>query len=234
MRVVHRDHQRATRGQVSGQPVQAVHRRVRDIVLDRPRLGPVEHPRGQPGSAVQQPVPLPGPGGGADRLDELADDAVGEAALQREPARGEDLAARRGGRADGPQQGRLPDPGGAFHQHQAAPPSRGAGNSGRQHGKLLVAPDDSAVAAHDSSFTGPALWAASVRPGQTPRQYSRSRAEARHGADDLHLGESSGWPGQKLMAAAWMRPRAAAGTVEPAEAGPSGAAAAIKSVFSPS
>jgi acyl-CoA synthetase (AMP-forming)/AMP-acid ligase II len=35
-----------------------------------------------------------------------------------------------------------------LHQHQAAPPGRGAGDSGRQHGKLLVAPDDSAVAAH--------------------------------------------------------------------------------------
>ena len=57
VRVVHGDHQRAFGRQVRGQPVEAVHGRVRDVVLDRAGLGPVEHPRGQAGRAVQQPLP---------------------------------------------------------------------------------------------------------------------------------------------------------------------------------
>ena len=74
--------------------------RMRDIVLDGPGLGSVEHPCRQPGGALQQPVPLAGAGRGADGLEELADDPVGEAALQGEPARGEHPAVATG--AGGP------------------------------------------------------------------------------------------------------------------------------------
>ena len=134
VRVIHGDHQRTARRQVRGQPVQAVHGCERNVVLDRSGTGPVEHARGEPGRAVQERVPLPGPGRDADRLDELADDAIRKAALQGQPAGGQDpraeLTRAGAGRAE---QGGLADPGGSFHQHEGAVSRFGGAGGGHQH-----------------------------------------------------------------------------------------------------
>jgi hypothetical protein len=117
-----------------------VHGGVADIVLDRAGLGPVEHPGGQPGRAVQQPVLV------ADRVEQLPDDAVGEALLQCEPAGGEDPQvppARR------PQQRGLVDPRGSFHQHQGAVTRDGGRDGGGQRRQFLVALE------HDRVFHPP-------------------------------------------------------------------------------
>ena len=82
----------------------------------------------------------------ADRVEQLADDAVGEALLQREPAGGEDpqvpLARR-------PQQRGLADPRGSFHQHQGAVARGGGRDGGGQRRQFLVALE------HDRVFHPP-------------------------------------------------------------------------------
>jgi hypothetical protein len=71
-----------------------VHRRVRNILLHRRDLGPVEDPRGKASRAVKKLRPLAMRRCRADRLEELPDDAVGEVAFQGQPACGEDPPAR--------------------------------------------------------------------------------------------------------------------------------------------
>ena len=140
VRVVHGDHQRAARREVRDQPVQAVHGGERNVVLDRSGAGPVEHARGEPGRAVQERVPLPGPGRHADRLDELAGDAIRKAALQGQPAGGEDPHAEFTRAAAGhAEQGGLADPGGSFHQHEGAVSRLGSVGCGQQHCQFRVA-----------------------------------------------------------------------------------------------
>ena len=131
VRVVHREHQRLPGREVGDQPVQAVHGGVADVVFDRAGFGPVEHPGGQGGRPVHQPVLA------ADRVEQLADDAVAEALLQREPAGGEDARARSpAGRLE---QCGLADPGRPLHQDQGAVPGLGRRDGGGQRRQLRVA-----------------------------------------------------------------------------------------------
>ena len=131
VRVVHREHQRLPGREVGDQPVQAVHGGVADVVLDRACFGPVEHPGGQGGRPVHQPVLAP------DRVEQLADDAVGEALLQREPAGGQD--PRPWTSAGRPEQRGLADPGRTLHQRQGAVPGLGRRDGGGQRRQLRVA-----------------------------------------------------------------------------------------------
>ena len=131
VRVVHREHQRLPGRQVGDQPVQAVHGGVADVVFDRAGFGPVEHPGGQGGRPVHQPVLA------ADRVEQLADDAVAEALLQRQPAGGEDTRAR--SPAGRPEQRGLADPGRPLHQDQGTVPGLGRRDGGGQRRQLRVA-----------------------------------------------------------------------------------------------
>jgi hypothetical protein len=174
VRVVHGDHQRPAGREVRGQPVEAVRGRVRDVVLDRSGAGPVEHPRGEPGGAVEQLVPLAGTGRHADRIDELAGDAVGEAALQGEPAGGEDpRAGHLWAGAGHPEQRGLADAGRPLHQDERAVPRLGGLGRRRQHRQLRVAPENHRVTVEHGTRprTGAGyrlgrVWCGSnVRPG---------------------------------------------------------------------
>jgi hypothetical protein len=109
-----------------------VHGGVGDVVLDLAGFGPVEHAGGQPGGSVQEA------GLAADRVEELAGDAVGEAAFQREAAGGQH-AQTVALAAGHPQQRGLADPGRALHQHQTAVPGRGGRGGGGQRGELGLA-----------------------------------------------------------------------------------------------
>jgi hypothetical protein len=137
VRVVHREHQRLPGREVGDQPVQAVHGGVADVVLDRACFGPVEHPGGQGGRPVHQPVLAP------DRVEQLADDAVGEALLQREPAGRQDPRAPRAlgawAPAGRPEQRGLADPGRTLHQRQGAVPGLGRRDGGGQRRQLRIA-----------------------------------------------------------------------------------------------
>ena len=72
-----------------------------------------------------------------DRVEQLADDAVGEALLQCEAAGGED--PRAGFPAGRPEQRGLADPGRSLHQHQATVPGLGRRDGRGQCRQLRVA-----------------------------------------------------------------------------------------------
>jgi len=157
VRVVHHDQQRIAGRQVRHQPVEAVRRRMRDVVPDRAGLGSAEHPRRQPGGPVQQLVPFARPGPRPGRLEQLAGDPVAEATFQGQPARGQDPQARRGRTgARRPQQRRLADPGRPFDQHEGAA-ARSGGRCGRgERRQFIVAFEDHRVSVpHQSPVLEP-------------------------------------------------------------------------------
>jgi hypothetical protein len=172
VQVVHREHQRLPGREVRGQPVQAVRGGVGDVVLDRAGLGPVEHPGGQPGRPVQQAV-LAARGVKQHRVEQLADDAVGEALFQCEPAGGQhaQAVAPAAGR---PEQRGLADPGRPLHQDQAAVTGRGGRRGGGQRGEFLLALENDRVTyAHDWSVFLPvprrkAQGVTGIRPDPRP------------------------------------------------------------------
>ena len=78
-----------------------------------------------------------------DRVEQLADDAVGETLLQREPAGRQDPRAPRalgsGAPAGRPEQRGLADPGRTLHQRQGAVPGLGRRDGGGQRRQLRIA-----------------------------------------------------------------------------------------------
>ena len=72
-----------------------------------------------------------------DRVEQLADDAVAEALLQRQPACGQDARAR--SPAGRPEQRGLADPGRPLHQDQGTVPGLGRRDGGGQRRQLRVA-----------------------------------------------------------------------------------------------
>ena len=72
-----------------------------------------------------------------DRVEQLADDAVGESLLQRQPAGGQDPRTR--APAGRPEQRGLTDPGRTLHQRQGAVPGLGRRDGGGQRRQLRIA-----------------------------------------------------------------------------------------------
>src|SRR6266487_1965093 len=177
-------------------------RRVRDVVLNRPGARPAEHPRGEPSGTVEQLVPLVRADGRADRIEELAGDAVRKAALQGEPAGGEDLrAGHLWAGAGHPEQRGLADPGGPLHQHEGTMARPGGIGRGRQRRQFRVAPENHRVTvAHVARPRTGAGYRLSVRPG---KWHGNSQGAA--------VKTSWRWPGcaGRPPRAPWYLPRAA-------------------------
>ena len=139
LEVVDLEQQRALGGEVERQPVQAVERGERRVAGRRSLVGRGEHDargRGGAGQCV---------GIGDDGLEELADDAEREVALQLAGARVEHHRAA--GVRVAPelrQQPRLADPGRALDQHRAALAHAGLGEQGVEQRHLAVALDQAA------------------------------------------------------------------------------------------
>jgi hypothetical protein len=112
VQVVEEQHERAPAGQVGGEPVKPVERRERRVrpAGRRGEVRGVEHGAGRGGRPGEELVAGVGAGGRDERLEELADDAVGELALELQPARGEYLVTGRDrAGARGLEQARLAD-----------------------------------------------------------------------------------------------------------------------------
>jgi hypothetical protein len=118
VQVVHRQQQRRVRGQVHGEPVEAVQRRegrVAQLVGLAARGRRLEDHPSRRGRSAQPGVPAL-VAGGAQRLEELAHHAVGEAQLELGPARRDHAEALGGGvLAQARQEAALADAGAALH-----------------------------------------------------------------------------------------------------------------------
>ncbi len=140
--VVGEQQQRPLAGEVGREPEEAVEERERLLpALGAVRRGelPGEQGARQGGRAAEQPVALPGRRRGERRLEELAHDAEGEAALELAAARGEHRdAGVPGAPARLLEQPGLADPGRPLDRHERAPALAGPRERVVQAGEIAV------------------------------------------------------------------------------------------------
>ncbi len=183
LHVVDGQHHGLLLGQVDGQPVQAVQHRERPVgPLGRVGGGDVaEHRgcrRGRPAQQLDAPRRV-GEGG----LEQLADSAEPERALQLAAPGGQHQGALRLGQAPHLlQQPALPDAGRAVDQGQPALTIDGVGQGATQHAQLAVAPD------HQVGCCRPWVAAAGPRAGYAGRGLPLEHC-ARRGVQRRRLGE---------------------------------------------